>query len=79
MTFTEFSKTIKPTELKPYIQRLKEKDKKAVSSCVNEEQKDILQAIKESEYDLKKPLTAFKKSSIYLNKNEFRHIKLTPQ
>ena len=78
LTFSEFAKVLKPTDLRPYLKRIRKYTKEERKQV--QKVKHDYYAIKKAQFrkDLSKPLTAFKASEVMLNKDPERHVKLMP-
>ena len=78
MTFNEFARIIKPVDLGPYLKRIMKRTK-AEDKCAEEHRNAVLmnEQAEKVAYQ-RKPLTAFKKSQVMLNKDPERHVRLMP-
>ena len=78
LTYSEFAKIVKPSDLKPYLRRIRKYTKE------EKKQVEMLKSAKEAgkfdqaRTDLRKPLTAFKQSEVMLNRDPEKHVRLMP-
>ena len=78
ITYIEFAKLIKPVDLAPYLKRIRKRTKQE-DKCAEDHRDALLRnEIAEQRADKKKPLTAFRRSEVMLNKDPDRHIRLMP-
>ena len=78
ITFNEFAKLMKPSDLRPYLRRINKftkEEKKQVEYVKRENQ---ITKFRQARTDLRKPLTAFKTSEVMLNRDPERHVGLMP-
>ena len=76
---TEFAKLIKPTDLRPYLRRIRKYTKEEKKQVTNVKRESIIAKSKKARLDVRKPLTAFEgQSNVMLIKDPERHVKLMP-
>ena len=78
LTYHEFAKFLQPTDLKPYLARIKNKTKLERKHFEEAKLHSLVSLLQSKEKDKRKPLTAFD-SEIMLNKDEDREVKLLPK
>ena len=78
INYSEFAKLIGPTDLGPYLKRIRKRTKKEDKYAQDHQAQSDMNERAEKHAFQKKPLTAFKRSEVMLNKDPNRHIRLMP-
>ena len=78
ITYLEFAKLIGPIELTPYLKRIRKRTKQEDRHAEDHNEQVLRNEIAEERANKKKPLTAFRKSEVMLNKDPERHVRLMP-
>ena len=78
ITFTEFAKIMKPVDLRPYLKRIRKYTKEEKKQVAIVRKEGYVASVKQARVDLRKPLTAFKKCEVMLDRNPDRHVGLMP-
>ena len=69
LSYQEFARLLQPTDLKPYLQRIKKKTKLERKHFENAKLQSLVSLVETKEKDNRKPLTAFQ-SQIMLTKDD---------
>ena len=78
ITYIEFAKLIRPVDLGLYLKRIRKRTKQEDKYAEDHQNALVMDQMAEKKAALRKPLTAFKKSEVMLNKNPDRHVRLMP-
>ena len=78
ISFNEFAKLMKPSDLRPYLRRIRKFTKEEKKQVEHVKQQSYLTKFKQARVDLRKPLTAFKSTEVMLNRDPERHVGLMP-
>ena len=69
---------MKPVDLRPYLKRIRKYTKEEKKQVAIVRKEGYVASVKQARVDLRKPLTAFKKCEVMLDRNPDRHVGLMP-